>query len=192
MEGRDSSANTSNIPGPNSFSAILQRTIDAHHHSGASESTNLGPSNMPHGLHAPSPMRRPLGFVHHNSMNHPTTTTTINTNQMPAYTSEMGSNLSSHMGVGQHAMHVGDIAGRSVPLVSKRKRGRPRKYGPDGSMATLALVSHPVSAPGASATATAPATAQASSSAASPSVQKRGRGRPPGSGKKQQLAARGT
>ena len=181
MEGRDSSANNTNtIPGPNSFSAILQRTIDAHHHSGASESSNLGPSNMPHGLHAPSPMRRPLGFVH-NNMN-----PSINTNQMPGYTSELGSNLSSHIGVGQHPMHVGDIAGRSVQLVSKRKRGRPRKYGPDGSMATLALVSHPVSAPG------APGPAQASSSAASPSVQKRGRGRPPGSGKKQQLAARGT
>lgn len=52
----------------------------------------------------------------------------------------------------------------------KRKRGRPRKYGADGSV-SLAL----------------------SSAAISPSVsmgstQKRGRGRPPGSGRKQQLA----
>eukprot|EP01018_Ginkgo_biloba_P034164 Gb_17097 [translate_table: standard] len=60
--------------------------------------------------------------------------------------------------------------GRGEPL--KRKRGRPRKYGPDGSMA-LALA--PLSSvPG----------------SFSPS-QKRGRGRPPGSGKKQQLAALG-
>lgn len=55
----------------------------------------------------------------------------------------------------------------------KRKRGRPRKYGPDGNMA-LALA--PLSStPG----------------LFSPS-QKRGRGRPPGSGKKQQLAALGS
>lgn len=53
-----------------------------------------------------------------------------------------------------------------------RKRGRPRKYGPDGSLA-VAIV--PLS------TATG---------SVSPSP-KRGRGRPPGSGKKQQLAALG-
>jgi len=56
----------------------------------------------------------------------------------------------------------------------KRKRGRPRKYGPDGSMA-LALAPLSASAPGAP---------------FSP-LQKRGRGRPPGSGKKQRLAALG-
>lgn len=56
----------------------------------------------------------------------------------------------------------------------KRKRGRPRKYGPDGSMA-LALAPLSASAPG---------------TPFSP-LQKRGRGRPPGSGKKQRLAALG-
>lgn len=61
--------------------------------------------------------------------------------------------------------------GRTEPIF-KRKRGRPRKYGPDGSMA-LALVSH-----------------SAVTSSASP-VPKRGRGRPPGSGRKQQLEALG-
>lgn len=56
----------------------------------------------------------------------------------------------------------------------KRKRGRPRKYGPDGSMA-LAL--SPFSAhPGMTGS----------------SSQKRGRGRPPGTGRKQQLAALGS
>ncbi|KAI5066859.1 hypothetical protein GOP47_0017387 [Adiantum capillus-veneris] len=55
----------------------------------------------------------------------------------------------------------------------KKKRGRPRKYGPEGS---LALTVAPLSS-------LAP-------SPSSPS-QKRGRGRPPGSGKNQQLAALG-
>ncbi|KAJ4954582.1 hypothetical protein NE237_011365 [Protea cynaroides] len=57
----------------------------------------------------------------------------------------------------------------------RRKRGRPRKYGPDGSV-SLAL--SPLS------TSTPPA------SSLSPS-QKRGRGRPPGTGRKQQLASLG-
>lgn len=51
----------------------------------------------------------------------------------------------------------------------KRKRGRPRKYGPDGTV-SLALT------PG---------------EASEGPAQKRGRGRPPGSGRKQQLAALG-
>eukprot|EP00252_Welwitschia_mirabilis_P007423 TRINITY_DN1876_c0_g1_i1.p1 TRINITY_DN1876_c0_g1~~TRINITY_DN1876_c0_g1_i1.p1 ORF type:complete len:369 (-),score=57.30 TRINITY_DN1876_c0_g1_i1:290-1396(-) len=68
-------------------------------------------------------------------------------------------------------MGLGGAMQRIEPM--KRKRGRPRKYGPDGSMA-LALA--PLSS--------APAMF-------SPS-QKRGRGRPPGSGKKQQLAALGS
>ncbi|MCO5574925.1 hypothetical protein L7F22_028720 [Adiantum nelumboides] len=56
----------------------------------------------------------------------------------------------------------------------KKKRGRPRKYAPEGSR--LALTVTPLSA-----------------LAPSPSLpsQKRGRGRPPGSGKNQQLAALG-
>lgn len=59
----------------------------------------------------------------------------------------------------------------------KRKRGRPRKYGPDGTMA-LALV--PQSGGGFS-----------SPPAASPNSMKKARGRPPGSGKKHQLEALG-
>ncbi|KAK7318251.1 hypothetical protein RJT34_02950 [Clitoria ternatea] len=59
----------------------------------------------------------------------------------------------------------------------KKKRGRPRKYGPEGP---VSLRLSPMSAP-ANSTALVPI---------SPS-QKRGRGRPPGSGRKQQLAALG-
>ncbi|XXG85184.1 hypothetical protein AAC387_Pa11g0314 [Persea americana] len=62
----------------------------------------------------------------------------------------------------------------------KRKRGRPRKYGPDGTISTMSPTAN--SAP--------PASSAPASSLASP-VQKRGRGRPPGSGSKQQLAALG-
>jgi len=66
------------------------------------------------------------------------------------------------------------IHGASNVNTMKRKRGRPRKYGPDGSMA-LAL--SPFSAlPGMTGS----------------SSQKRGRGRPPGTGRKQQLAALGS
>lgn len=56
----------------------------------------------------------------------------------------------------------------------KRKRGRPRKYGPDG---TVSLALSPSSA--------------ASPGTVTPSTQKRGRGRPPGTGRKQQLASLG-
>ncbi|CAN6476688.1 unnamed protein product [Victoria cruziana] len=62
----------------------------------------------------------------------------------------------------------------------KRKRGRPRKYGPDGTMA-LALT--PVSS--------LPGGYSSSATPTSPTA-KKARGRPPGSGKKQQLAALGS
>eukprot|EP00252_Welwitschia_mirabilis_P003684 TRINITY_DN1373_c1_g1_i1.p1 TRINITY_DN1373_c1_g1~~TRINITY_DN1373_c1_g1_i1.p1 ORF type:complete len:170 (-),score=15.58 TRINITY_DN1373_c1_g1_i1:136-645(-) len=68
--------------------------------------------------------------------------------------------------------HMNFSSTRAEPF--KRKRGRPRKYGPDGSMA-LAL---------------APISSSLSSGAFTP-LQKRGRGRPPGSGRRQQLAAFG-
>lgn len=55
----------------------------------------------------------------------------------------------------------------------KRKRGRPRKYGPEGTV-SLALSSSSVSPPGPTST-----------------LPRRGRGRPPGSGRKQQLASAG-
>ncbi|KAK7292657.1 hypothetical protein RJT34_15508 [Clitoria ternatea] len=67
----------------------------------------------------------------------------------------------------------GAVSGETV----KRKRGRPRKYGPDGTV-SLALTPTPAPAP-------------ASHPGALIQGQKRGRGRPPGSGKKQQLASLG-
>ncbi|PIA49455.1 hypothetical protein AQUCO_01300337v1 [Aquilegia coerulea] len=80
------------------------------------------------------------------------------------------SSVISHHGVNA-SMTSGMPSGEPV----KRKRGRPRKYGPDGAV-SLAL--SPVSS-------TPPAP-----SSLTP-TQKRGRGRPPGTGRKQQLASLG-
>ena len=65
----------------------------------------------------------------------------------------------------------------------KKKRGRPRKYGPDGVIRDLGIIS--------SAMAGSSGNPHYSPSSGSEIVKKRARGRPPGSGKKQQLAALG-
>lgn len=98
---------------------------------------------------------------------HPTSGVTIASN--PNNSSSSPFHTDSSTAIVSHGMSMS--MQKLEPL--KRKRGRPRKYGPDGNMA-LALA--PLSStPG----------------PFSPS-QKRGRGRPPGSGKKQQLAALGS
>lgn len=73
------------------------------------------------------------------------------------------------------SLHDGNVTGMPSGEPVKRKRGRPRKYGPDGAV-SLAL--SPISS-----TPPAPASLTA--------TQKRGRGRPPGTGRKQQLASLG-
>ena len=79
-------------------------------------------------------------------------------------------NLYSHMG------------GAAFPeAAKKKKRGRPRKYGPDSRLALSVSPNTPGSA----------TAAPAVSCPFSPNSEKRGRGRPPGSGKNQQLAALG-
>lgn len=82
---------------------------------------------------------------------------------------------------------VGAGAGTGEPF--KRKRGRPRKYGPDGK---VILAVNPVSAgPAAPPTTGAfSAAANAAATAAAEGV-KKARGRPPGSSKKKQLEALG-
>lgn len=73
----------------------------------------------------------------------------------------------------------------------KRKRGRPRKYGPDGTMA-LALIPTSAAAsgaPGGGGFSLSPTGTTNRASSADPT--KKARGRPPGSGKKQQMAALG-
>ncbi|GMI66854.1 AT-hook motif nuclear localized protein 11 [Hibiscus trionum] len=83
----------------------------------------------------------------------------------------MGATLSVEplSGMTPHNVNVGTPPSETV----KRKRGRPRKYGPDGSV-SLALT--PTSA-------THPGTITP--------IQKRGRGRPPGTGRKQRLSSLG-
>lgn len=75
--------------------------------------------------------------------------------------------------ISPHGVNVGAPSVMPPGESVKRKRGRPRKYGPDGTV-SLALSPSSSSNPG--------------MIASSP---KRGRGRPPGSGKKQQLASLG-
>ncbi|KAJ7962374.1 AT-hook motif nuclear-localized protein [Quillaja saponaria] len=81
--------------------------------------------------------------------------------------------LESSAAISPHGVNVGAPSGAPPGEPLKRKRGRPRKYGPDG---TVSLALSPSSS-------THPTTVTSS--------EKRGRGRPPGSGKKQQLASLG-
>lgn len=87
----------------------------------------------------------------------------------------MGSTLpmDSSPVVSPHGINVGAPSGVPAAQPVRRKRGRPRKYGPDGAM-SLALLPKS-STPPVNVTPT----------------QKRGRGRPPGSGRKQQIASLG-
>ncbi|KAG5538408.1 hypothetical protein RHGRI_019103 [Rhododendron griersonianum] len=87
----------------------------------------------------------------------------------------MGSTLpmDSSPVVSPHGINVGAPSGMPAAQPVRRKRGRPRKYGPDGAM-SLALLPKS-STPPVNVTPT----------------QKRGRGRPPGSGRKQQIASLG-
>lgn len=77
--------------------------------------------------------------------------------------------------ISAHGVNVGAPTGAPPGEPVKRKRGRPRKYGTDGSV-SLALTPTPTSS---------------SHPGALSQSQKRGRGRPPGTGKKQQLASLG-
>ncbi|XP_050237674.1 AT-hook motif nuclear-localized protein 9 [Mercurialis annua] len=78
--------------------------------------------------------------------------------------------------VSPHGVNAGGAPAVALPSgeSGKRKRGRPRKYGPDGSV-SLALSPSVSTHPG----------------TITP-TQKRGRGRPPGTGRKQQLASLGS
>ncbi|KAK6918394.1 PPC domain, partial [Dillenia turbinata] len=89
--------------------------------------------------------------------------------------SSIGSTLQaeSSSAISPHAHGINVSAPSAMPPIEpvKRKRGRPRKYGPDGNV-SLAL----------SPSSTSRGVVNSTSN------QKRGRGRPPGTGRKQQLA----
>lgn len=74
-----------------------------------------------------------------------------------------------------HGIRMGSSPGVPSGEPVKKKRGRPRKYGPDGP---VSLGLSPMSAPNLTSGSTTP-------------TNKRSRGRPPGTGRKQQLAALG-
>ena len=101
----------------------------------------------------------------------------------PGFQVETPSSMSPHVG------NVGGAAGPGPGVPVKRKRGRPRKYGPDGAMAlALSPLSSP---PTVSGSGTVSGAASVSGSGSASQMQKRGRGRPPGTGRKQQLASLG-
>lgn len=143
------------LSGPGSFGAILHRGV------GSSPAGMSTPASAPAAIHTPAALRPVVSSVTGIASNPNNPSSAPYGTESPATVVPHGVN----MGVGM-AVSVA----RTEPL--KRKRGRPRKYGPDGSMA-LALA--PLSS------------VQGSFSP----TQKRGRGRPPGSGRKQQLASFG-
>ncbi|KAG1361303.1 AT-hook motif nuclear-localized protein 9 [Cocos nucifera] len=97
-----------------------------------------------------------------------------------AFQVETPSSISPH-GVGAGGAAQGE------PV--KRKRGRPRKYGPDG---TMALALSPLSStPSGSGSGSVSGATSVSGSGSAAQMQRRGRGRPPGTGSKQQLASLG-
>ncbi|CAA7390921.1 unnamed protein product [Spirodela intermedia] len=91
----------------------------------------------------------------------------------------------------QPGVNIGN-QGSSVAQVEpvKRKRGRPRKYGPDGTM-SLGLSPLSSTGPGAGSSPGSSGVVSMAGSGSAPPPQKRGRGRPPGTGRKQQLASCG-
>ncbi|GAV57936.1 AT_hook domain-containing protein/DUF296 domain-containing protein [Cephalotus follicularis] len=82
----------------------------------------------------------------------------------------------SHHGNVVHNINMGVSTGVPPGHTAKKKRGRPRKYAPDGA---VSLGLSPISVK------------SKASSDSGTSFQKRGRGRPPGTGRKQQLATLG-
>lgn len=127
-----------------------------------------GPGPQP-GLHGPGPQTLRTIPNQNPSLHHQ--------NPSPGFQLESSSSPSS-MPMSSQGVNVRE--GEPV----KRKRGRPRKYGPDGS---VALALSPLSA-------TTPAASGGSGMSAAVSgsaTPKRGRGRPPGTGRKQQLASLG-
>ncbi|MCO5589029.1 hypothetical protein L7F22_042993 [Adiantum nelumboides] len=123
--------------------------------------------------HTPSPFRVDASRVTNTPMmvNPPIAVTPLAASPL-SYMPDMSTPIMSHTttlaNLGPHP-HIGFTSSDSV----KKKRGRPRKYGPDG---TVSIVIKPFSS---------------SSPGPMSPLKKRGRGRPPGSGKNQQLAALG-
>ncbi|KAL0694060.1 hypothetical protein Bca4012_061240 [Brassica carinata] len=144
--------------------------------------TNLSPSQVASGLHAPPPpgMRpMPNPNVHHPPQaNNPGPHFSMADHRH----SDFGHTI--HMGM---ASSAGAVQPPPLPQLTpppmeqtlvKKKRGRPRKYAPDGQV-SLGLSPMPSSGSSKS---------KDSSAVTDPNAPKRARGRPPGTGRKQRLA----
>ncbi|KAG0469020.1 hypothetical protein HPP92_018348 [Vanilla planifolia] len=137
-----------------------------------------------------------------------TTTSAVATNTTKTISSTISTSApSSFHGGGASPSFLGGDAPSTAPVATihglnnigiadpgKKKRGRPRKYGPDGSMALALATVSPTSASGPGAGSFSPlSTGQTITDlSASGDPMKKGRGRPRGSGKKQQLLALGS
>ncbi|KAG2693008.1 hypothetical protein I3760_08G079400 [Carya illinoinensis] len=112
----------------------------------------------------------------------------VSASTSPTYQPSSGNGGSTTAGGAMLSVNESSMVGSGEP--GKRKRGRPRKYGPDGTMSmgvTLApqSVAGNQSSGGFSPLSTPPLSA-------SPASFKKARGRPPGSSKKKQLDALGS
>ncbi|XP_008778759.2 AT-hook motif nuclear-localized protein 9-like [Phoenix dactylifera] len=136
------------------------------------------------GLHGPPPGIR--------SMTNPSSS--LSSLQHPGMSIGSGFQVETPSSISPHGANVGGTGaagGGPGEPVKKKKRGRPRKYGPDG---TMALALSPLSStPTVSGSGLVPgaASGSGSGSGSAAQMQKRGRGRPPGTGTKQQLASLG-
>ncbi|KAJ6306152.1 hypothetical protein OIU78_021473 [Salix suchowensis] len=137
----------------------------------------------------------------------PITTVTTPSAASPTYQPGGGEGSAGEAVVSPHGINV-NMGGGSGGESMKRKRGRPRKYGPDGTMAlALASAAQPIAlrlnlsfrpclldlilaSLGAAGVVSPPPVTLGGS--VSPTGVKKARGRPPGSRKKQQLNALGS
>ncbi|MQL94335.1 hypothetical protein Taro_026993 [Colocasia esculenta] len=165
MEGRNAMA----MSGPGASPYYIHRGL----------SGSPGSGSQP-GLHAPQGMRT----LANPSTSLPVPSATVGGSVSTAFQVEPSPALSQH---GINVGGQGSSVAQGEPV--KRKRGRPRKYGPDGTMSLgLSPLSSPAGTPGSGAGSSGMGV---TGSGSSPSSQKRGRGRPPGTGRKQQLASCG-
>ncbi|KAG2302750.1 hypothetical protein Bca52824_031401 [Brassica carinata] len=140
--------------------------------------TNLSPSQAASGLHAPPPGMRPMPNP---NVHHPQFSMSEHRHADFGHSIHMGMSSSSASGaVEQPPLMQPPPPPMETPMV-KKKRGRPRKYAPDGQV-SLGLSPMPSSSSSVS------TKAKDSSALTDPNAPKRARGRPPGTGRKQRLA----
>ncbi|KAI3501278.1 hypothetical protein L1887_29142 [Cichorium endivia] len=143
--------------------------------------SHAGSGSQDGGLHAPPPgfktQSNPNMSPHgHSNMRVSSMGPTYQVEHSPSPNFPHGISMGGGVGGSGGGSSGGTVSittpGSGTDSVGKKKRGRPRKYGPDGSHMALALTPASMSASPGSLT----------------STPKKNRGRPPGSGRKQRLA----